>query len=79
MDNKHKASLDRLRTAIIEDVREDFEPLDNLVEWHASLVSAWNAFAAESPDHLRPILEEDVTLPRVYRDPVAPTKKEEEE
>lgn len=36
-------ALDRLRSAIVADVREDMEMIDDLSEWHTGLVDAWNA------------------------------------
>lgn len=71
MDHKQVEALDRLRTAIIEDVREDMEDLEDLNEWHASLVGAWDAFVKVSESALKPITQEDVVLPRIPRTDVS--------
>ena len=38
------SAIERLRAAIVADVREDMDAIDELTEWHSELVESFNYF-----------------------------------
>lgn len=51
--------LGRLREAILADVREDCQVIDELSDWHYGLIEAWNAIPGVEPITDADLVDED--------------------